>query len=364
MILDDTIYSASFANGSNDVIELGDEYFIGGLNGGKKKKSLLKGLRASEQSLLGCIRNVQIDKQSIGFPHFKVTQGLSTDCTWSYPCLEKAPCISSSVCEQHGQNEFNCYCDQAYCIKANFTDRYKIFTRSDLPIEMELLTISPVQLLEGDSIFLSTQFIEVLIEYAKFNIMESGVLFQIVQPPKHGRLTVLPTALDETAGNMTSGSNSKYFSLIDLSTDKIKYTHNSLEQFADHMTVDLQFVTSNREILPDFLLGKHRFVLHVNVTPVNDAPVLTIPSNKILRLTQGIQKLLTNDLLLVEDPDSPPESLVYSILVPVDSDAQYGEIEVAGKLSATFSQADINQGTVTYMINKQVRFYSNYMALI
>lgn len=39
-------------------------------------------------------------------------------------------------------------------------------------------------------------------------------------------------------------------------------------------------------ILPSYLQGRLRFSLNVNVTPVNDPPVLEIPSAKVLRLAQ------------------------------------------------------------------------------
>lgn len=87
---------------------------------------MLKGLRAVEQSLKGCIRNLQVDTQPIGFPHMKITQGVGVDCIWNYPCIEKSPCIMSSTCQQYGVEDFICYCDQAFCIKADYTDPYKV----------------------------------------------------------------------------------------------------------------------------------------------------------------------------------------------------------------------------------------------
>lgn len=213
-----------------------------------------------------------------------------------------------------------------------------------------------MQLIEGESIFLSTTLIDVLVDYGKYNVLESGVVFHIAQQPKHGKITILPSATEEasTDKNNTNPMQNKYFSLIELSTDKVKYTHNGMEQFTDHMTIDLQLISNNRDSLPEYIQGKHRFVLHANVTPVNDAPILNIPNNRILRMTQGIPRIIGVDILQAEDPDSPASSLMYSILASPDSDAQYGQIEVNGKVVATFSQADINLGTVTYMINKQV----------
>lgn len=350
--MDDAVHAASFANGSNRLLELGEEYYIGGFAEHKRRRAALKGLRAIEQSFKGCIRNLMVDRSSVGFPHFKITQRVDVNCVWKYPCLEKAPCISSSTCEQYGHDEFICYCDQAYCLKADYTDHYKIFTRSDLPREIELLSINPLQLLEGGSAFLSTNVIDVLIDYAKIGIMEAGVVFNIVQSPKHGKVMINSLGAEEGISN-SSAIQSRYFSLIDLSTDKVKYVHNGGEHPTDHMTIDLQLILNSREPLPEFLAGKHRFALHANITAVNDPPTLTINPNKILRLTQGIAKPIGADLLSAEDPDSPPASLMYSVVPPTDakSPAMQGTFEVHGKPAMTFTQEDVNMGAVAYLIN-------------
>lgn len=216
---------------------------------------------------------------------------------------------------------------------------------------MPIVSVTPLELLEGDSAFLSTNCINVLVDYVKLNVMEAGVVFNVAQAPRHGKVLVMPFGTEDN-----STAQNKFFSLIDLSTDKIKYTHNGGEQLSDHMTIDLQLITSNREPLPDFLQGRHRFVLHVNITPVNDPPVLNLPLNRIFRLTQGIPKVIGPELLTAIDPDSPPTSLMYTILSKPESEGQHGQIEIGGKVVSTFSQADVNQGLVTYLMNKQVSY--------
>lgn len=279
----------------------------------------------------------------------KVTHGVDVDCVWKYTCLEKSPCLLSGICKQYEHDEFICYCDQAYCIKADFMDHYKIFTRSDLPQELELLSINPLQVLEGESVFLSTVVIDILFDYTKVDISEAGVMFHVVQAPRHGRISINSYGEE---GVSNSSVQSKYFSLIDLSTDRVKYIHDGTEHFTDLMSIDLQLMPNNRP-LPDLLQGKHRFVLHANITPVNDAPQLNINNNKILRLTQGIPKIIGSDLLTAEDPDSPPSSLMYTIVPPSDPKALNGVIEVSGKRVNSFTQEDVNLGGVTYLMNTQ-----------
>lgn len=101
------------------------------------------------------------------------------------------------------------------------------------------------------------------------------------------------------------------------------------------------------------ILEKRRFILHVNVTPVNDPPMLALPPNKILRLIQGIPKVLGADLLAAVDPDSSNSSLIFTILIKPESEGENGVLEVNGKQAESFSQDDVNHKAVTYVVNTQ-----------
>ena len=162
-----------------------------------------------------------------------------------------------------------------------------------------------MQVLEGGYIFLSPDYIKVVFDFSRLKLHESNILFNITHQPKYGKLSILGN------GESYNETHSRIFSLIDLQTDKVKYLHDSSEHFSDHMGLEMQFgMKDNLGVV----LEKRRFVLHVNVTPVNDPPVLSLPPNKILRLIQGIPKTLGPDLLTAFDPDSSNTSLIFTIL--------------------------------------------------
>lgn len=346
--MDEVVNNAGFAIGSSQYLELNEDFHIGGLDAKFVKKATSKGSRSAENSLKGCMRNIFINMNQLGFPHMKITQGLTVDCVWRYPCIERPPCIISGICQQFGIDEFICHCNQAYCIRADFLEKYKIFSRMDLPEDIEILSVSPMPIVEGGSDFISSLYVDVLFDYTKLGLIEGGVLFHVVQPPKFGKITVL----QHSDGRANETQQNKFFSLIDLSTNKVKYSHSGGEHFHDSITMDMQLVSPSRDTIPDFLQGKHRFVLHVNITPVNDAPMLVIPSNRILRLTQGIPKILSPDLFHAIDPDSPETSLMYTISSPVNLPG-IGRLEVAGKPVTTFSQSEINNALVTYVVDNE-----------
>jgi len=84
----------------------------------------------------------------------------------------------------------------------------------------------------------------------------------------------------------------------------------------------------------------------VNVAPVNDAP--TVNTNQGLTVPAGQTGTITPDLLQVVDIDNTPSELVYTIVTPPGS----GQILVNGMplgVGGTFTQADINNGLVTFV---------------
>lgn len=62
--------------------------------------------------------------------------------------------------------------------------------------------------------------------------------------------------------------------------------HDGSETTEDSMILELTLVAGTGYTLPGYLQGHLKFPLHVNVTPVNDPPLLEIPTAKVLRLAQ------------------------------------------------------------------------------
>lgn len=66
----------------------------------------------------------------------------------------------------------------------------------------------------------------------------------------------------------------------------MRYVHDGSENHQDAIVLDMELIPETKFTLPSYLQGRNTFVLHVNVTPVNDPPVLNLLPGKVLRLTQ------------------------------------------------------------------------------
>lgn len=326
-------------SGGNRFLDLADTLYIGGTELNKRARALSKGLRSGDVSYKGCIRNMILDNRDLGLPDVKVSQGIVVGCVWGYPCIEADPCISSALCMQLGVNSFRCNCDQSLCIKPNYAEDYKIYSNITLPVNLEILSLSPLLVSEGEHVLITSENIAMVLDIAKYGVEETGVTFTLVTPPTYGTL-----ALD-----LLTSRNDHSFTLQDINQDKIQYMHDGSETTEDSMILELTLVAGIGYTLPGYLQGRLRFPLHVNVTPVNDPPLLEIPTAKVLRLAQGTRKTLTKELIWAIDADTPSEMLIYTVL-RADTDAGHIErVTYPFRPIDTFTQAELMQGLIAYV---------------
>ncbi|XP_070515030.1 chondroitin sulfate proteoglycan 4 isoform X2 [Cardiocondyla obscurior] len=326
-------------SGGNRFLDLADTLYIGGTELNKRARALSKGLRSGDVSYKGCIRNMLLDNRDLGLPDVKVSQGIVVGCVWGYPCIEADPCVPSASCMQLGVNSFRCNCDQSLCIKPNYAEDYKIYSNMTLPVNLEILSLSPLLVSEGEHVLVTSENIAMVLDIAKYGVEEAGVTFTLVTPPTYGTL-----ALD-----LLTSRNDHSFTLQDINQDKIQYMHDGSETTEDSMILELTLVAGTGYTLPGYLQGRLRFPLHVNVTPVNDPPLLEIPTAKVLRLAQGTRKTLTKELIWAIDADTPSEMLIYTVL-RADTDAGHIErVTQPFRPIDTFTQAELMQGLIAYV---------------
>lgn len=262
----------SLKKSRNHAVEFSDPLFIGGVEKSKLSRAAAKGLKTSGDSFKGCLRHLAIEGHHKGLPDVVVTEGLVPNCVWQYPCLS-SPCTKTSICLQQGVDSFDCQCEEELCINPNYTHGYKVFSHNSLATNLQLLSLEPLELLEGRSTVITAMNLHVILDYPKYGIQDAGVQFNIVEPPSYGSITM-------------GGLEKRTFTLEDVSQDKVHYIHDGSENHHDYIILEVRFFAAESYTLPAYLQGKYRFTLAANVVPVNDAPVLDVPTTAVLRLPQ------------------------------------------------------------------------------
>ncbi|KAI8430567.1 hypothetical protein MSG28_000789 [Choristoneura fumiferana] len=285
--VDNIAMSTRIESGGTRYLDLSDSFYLGGIETDKRQRAFAKGIKAADSSIMGCIKPVEVDDKIFGLPNSVVTYALY-----------------------------------------------------------------PLTVLEGGVAVITTQNIDVVLDHHKYGVRPSGVLLHLAQSPQHGRIAIdlSPQRNSPQFSNYLEGDGKmkQYFTLMNLSRDKVKYVHDGSENHQDAIVLDMELIPETKFTLPSYLQGRNTFVLHVNVTPVNDPPVLNLLPGKVLRLTQGTRKIITSDILKAEDPDTPPEDLLYTVLHG-KNEIQSGHIEMSGQPVDSFTQQDIDTGVISYV---------------
>lgn len=76
-----------------------------------------------------------------------------------------------------------------------------------------------LQVMEGDNVLITTANLHLVLDYHKYGIRESGIIFQVIEPPSYGTLYIdIWPRKDNT------------FTLLDLSRDKVNIYFNIFVQ--------------------------------------------------------------------------------------------------------------------------------------
>jgi len=99
--------------------ELTGHLFVGGLGLHAQKKAFKRKLKSAighmtnASSLIGCVRDVQVNSHALGLPEVQISKGVQPYCKWTFPCA-KAPCREGAVCVESG-SKYKCVCDTDEC---------------------------------------------------------------------------------------------------------------------------------------------------------------------------------------------------------------------------------------------------------
>ncbi|XP_060516425.1 chondroitin sulfate proteoglycan 4 [Cylas formicarius] len=321
------------------VLQLGDVSYVGGLESSRKFRATQKGCGpACDVSFKGCLRGLSINDQVRGLPDVLSSEGLLPGCVWEFPCL-RGPCLEGATCLPRGLDSFQCQCDHdpfANCMQQNYSEGYSIFSHaSSLATELELLSVEPLEVLEGGSEIITTTNLHLVLDYHKFGIQDVGVVFSVDVAPERGAVTV------------DGWPQRRTFSLLDVLRDRVHYVNDGSEASRDSISLSVKFSTADTFTLPVYLQGRFKFILAVNIEPKNDAPILDTSESRVLRIVQGSKKLITSDLLKTEDPDNSPFELVYTI---IKSDCGYFEhLRKLGAKVDSFTQEDIDKKKIIFV---------------
>lgn len=111
-------------------------------------------------------------------------------------------------------------------------------------------------------------------------------MFRIEGQPVHGQLLLdLSGTLGEEKTLMLGAEEvDRTFSMLDLWQGRVMYIHSGSEVQWDFFLFSV-FCTSKKR-LPLFLKGDHLHRFDISISPVNDAPVLSLPEGNVFSVVE------------------------------------------------------------------------------
>lgn len=89
-----------------------------------------------------------------------------------------------------------------------------------MPVDVELVELSTLSVAEGDNVPVTTAHVNVVLDYVKYGVRDTGVLIRVLQPPSHGKL--IAEVWERGSAATPGGSQGTLFTLLDLAKDKVR----------------------------------------------------------------------------------------------------------------------------------------------
>ncbi|XP_042365625.1 chondroitin sulfate proteoglycan 4-like [Plectropomus leopardus] len=321
------------------VIQLKGPLLLGGLNeeawSEARRAGLISSVPGRGGSFKGCLREIRVNTQRTGLPHAGVTKDITVGCRTG-----QASDAVTTTSPTH-RPEFD------------VTTTRPITNNKKNP---NFLLLRKLEVAEGGRAPLEPKHMRVNLDFRKLGIHPSQLMFRIEGQPVHGQLRldhshdpdVTMGVGQERTITIKAEEADRTFSMLDLWQGRVIYVHSGSED--EHDFFMFSVFSSSKKELPAFLKGNRLHRFDISISPVNDAPVLSLPEGKIFTLLENSKRKLTTDVLRVSDPDSNPAELLFSSLGNLKTEA--GNLEhqdYPGRAINLFSLNDLEEGKISFV---------------
>ncbi|MBN3316867.1 CSPG4 protein, partial [Atractosteus spatula] len=277
----------------SESLHLTGNVYMGGLEENVKDVLRSTGMLSSFQdhltleSFIGCMGEIKINQQDISLQDISVSKDIHVNCEgdeydyshYEYDFTTTAPSVKFQYVEEQ-------HCHPT----ADMPEIFRNITR--------LLDIRPLTVPEGGQAFVNLNNIKPTLDLTALGIRQSQIVFTLQSEPLNGQMDL----------NVIN-RRTKKFTLLDVVNGKVKYIHNGMERYSDHIPFDV--VAHSYSYLPECLKTPQNYILPVEIIPINDIPQL---SGGDIFISEYARTLLTANLIKVVDTDTICDELKFTII--------------------------------------------------
>uniref|UniRef100_A0A2C9K2C2 Laminin G domain-containing protein n=1 Tax=Biomphalaria glabrata TaxID=6526 RepID=A0A2C9K2C2_BIOGL len=313
-------------------INLGGHLFIGGLGPKSQQHALQLGLMSHEdntkKSMLGCVRNLQVNSFNYNYHHIQISRQISTDCAWDFPCASD-PCVLNAQCTELSGSDFKCDCGEDICVRKEF--------QLDANLKLEnlvgFITAGNLMVKEKTSALVGTNVIKINKDVLRSSVREESIVFFVKERPSEGFIDIKGKSHQDT------------FTIKDLNENTVYYRHLGGKVKQDSITFQVSFTVLTKE--PGSTSEHFNFVLPVTIVSSPNLEV-SLKSGQILNITSGAILRITPSILNVKSSGIDPTLLRFSVVFLRPSPSSFESSEAQKKQILSFLLKDVQDGKIWF----------------
>lgn len=267
---------------------------LGGLNEEARGEASRAGLMsAAGGSFRGCLRGIRLNGRRTGLPQAAVTKDISVGCQTG-PLLDPQ---STTGTTEAPQVDISTTLPQREKENVNFLTlrTLEVAEGGQAPLEPRHIKVGllspagpPFEAKAAETHWFQCFLcgpLQVNLDFQKLDLHPSQLMFRVEGQPVSGELRLDPrpdsgaTLAEERTVVLGADDLKRTFSMLDLWQGHVMYVHSGAEVPQDFFMFSV--FSTNKKQLPAFLRGNHLHRFQIRISPLNDAPVLSLPEGNL-----------------------------------------------------------------------------------
>uniref|UniRef100_A0A8C1Y5Z3 Chondroitin sulfate proteoglycan 4 n=1 Tax=Cyprinus carpio TaxID=7962 RepID=A0A8C1Y5Z3_CYPCA len=279
----------------------------------------------TSESFIGCLGEIKVNQKGRSLQDALITKDIHVKCEGEYDYSTYDEDLELTTTPPVRITYINVNIDERHCFPTE--DSPEMFRNIS-----RLLDITPLLVSEGGVANIDIVNLNPTFNLKAAGVRESEIIFTLLNEPWYG---VVDMNLRQTIV--------KKFTLLDVVNKKIKYIHDGNERYGDQIQLE---VTVHGTNLPECLSVARKFVLPVEIIPVNDTPQLSAGD---ISITANGRTRLSPNLIKISDSDNRCAELEVTVTSDPTAAGYLENAQQPGFGLRKFTCRQLKEGNIYYV---------------
>ncbi|XP_016322200.1 chondroitin sulfate proteoglycan 4-like [Sinocyclocheilus anshuiensis] len=310
-------------------LDLVGNLYLGGIQ--RKMKDVFQNYLArveeevTTESFIGCLGEIKVNQKGRSLQDALITKDIHGKCEGEYDYSTYDEDLELTTTPPVRITYINVNTDERHCFPAEeLPEMFRNISR--------LLDITPMLVPEGGEANIDIVNLNPTFNLKAAGVRESEIIFTLLNDPWYG---LVDMNLRQT--------RVKKFTLLDVVNKKIKYLHNGNERYGDQIQLE---VTVHGTNLPECLSVARKYVLPVEIIPVNDIPQLSAGD---ISITANRRTRLSPNLIKISDSDNRCDELKITVTSDPTAAGYLENAQQPGFGLREFTCRQLKEGNIYYV---------------